>query len=59
MKPRPPVSVYKDKDTSGVPTWRWTCHVPYCVAHDWRGRRHDAQNDALAHLKGHATFGFR
>jgi hypothetical protein len=57
VKPRPPVSVYKD--TAGVSTWRWTCHVPYCVAHDWHGRRQDAQDSALAHLKGHATFGFR
>ncbi|MCW2901553.1 MAG: hypothetical protein JWO67_3818 [Streptosporangiaceae bacterium] len=57
MKDRPPLSVYRE--AGGTPTWRWTCHVRGCQGHDWHPRRQDALDAGLAHLKGHATFGFR
>lgn len=58
MKGLPPMSIYRDAQGS-PPCWRWSCRVPLCGAHDWHGRRQDAQQAALAHLKAHATIGFQ
>lgn len=54
---RPPISVYRDAE--GTTTWRWSCRIPNCGAHDWRGRHRDALGEALKHLHSHGSFGFR